>query len=101
MEFPINEGKETHITLTGKLDYSRAPMLMEGLAGLEGKDIETIIFKCQELTYISSSGIRALIYAQQKIAPNMKIYMHDVNDDVREILDMCGLSQFIVLEASE
>jgi len=101
MEFLIIEGKETHITLTGKLDFVRAPLLMDDLIALEGKDIQTIIFKCKDLTYISSSGIRAIIYAQQKIAPDMKICMHDVNDDVKEILDICGLTDFIEVQVAE
>jgi len=95
MEFSVKEGKETRITLTGKLDFARAPLLMDDLATLKGKDIEEIVFECKELTYISSAGIRAIIYAQQKIAPDMKICMEDINDDIREVLDMCGLIDYI------
>ena len=95
MDFIIKEGKETRVTLSGKLDFARAPKLMDALAELKEKDISTIVFECAELTYISSSGIRVIIFAQQKIAPNMTIVMEDVNDDVMEVLDVCGLSDFI------
>ncbi len=101
MGFSIKEGKETCVTLTGKLDFSLAPLLMEALAALKGKDIGTIVFACKELTYISSAGIRAIIYAQQKIAPGMTIYMEDVNDDIKDVLDMCGLIDFIEIRETE
>ena len=95
MGFLIQEGNETHVTVSGKLDFARAPQLLDALAGLKGKDISCITFKCRDLTYISSSGIRAIIYAQQKIAPNMTLKMEDVSADVMEVLDMCGIADFI------
>lgn len=101
MEFPVKEGKETRVTLSGKLDFARAPLLMDDLAALKGKDIETIVFECRELTYISSAGIRAIIYAQQKIAPGMTIRMENVGDDIKDVLDMCGLIDFIELRETE
>jgi len=101
MEFQIKEGKETRVTLTGKLDFSRAPLLMDELSALKGKDISKIIFECKEMSYISSVGIRAIIYAQQKIAPGMKICMEDVNDNVREVLNICGLTEYIEISESE
>jgi anti-anti-sigma factor len=100
MEFPIKEGKETRVTLAGKLDFARAPLLMEALSTLKGKDISRIIFECKELTYISSAGIRAVIFAQQKIAPDMSIVLEDACEEVTEVMDMCGLSDFIEFMAS-
>ena len=100
MEFNITEGKETRVILTGKLDFAKSPVLMEELSLLKGKDISTILFECKELTYISSAGIRVLIYAQQKIAPGMCIVMENVCEDVMEILDMSGISDFITFTES-
>jgi len=101
MEFPIEEGKETRVTLSGKLDFARAPLLMDELTMLKGKDISTIVFGCAKLTYISSAGIRAIIFAQQKIAPGMTICLEDANEAIKEVLDMCGLIDFIELRESE
>ena len=101
MGFIIKEGKETRVTLAGKLDFSRAPLLMEELSLLKGKDISSILFDCKELSYISSAGIRTLIYAQQKIAPGMTIIMENVCENVAETLDMSGLSDFIKFTDSQ
>ena len=95
MDFSIKEGKETRVSLSGKLDFAKAPKLMDELAKLKGKDISSIVFECKELSYISSSGIRVILFAQQKIAPNMVIKMEGVVDEVMEVLDMCGIVDFI------
>lgn len=100
MEFSIKEGNQTEVTLAGKLDFARAPKLMDALAEMKGKDISTILFKCADLTYISSSGIRVIIFAQQKIAPGMTIVMENVSEDVMEVLDICGLADFIEFTTS-
>ena len=44
MGFIIKEGSETRVSLAGKLDFARAPELMDALATLKGKDIQSIIF---------------------------------------------------------
>jgi len=101
MGFHVTEGKETSVTLAGKLDFARAPELMETLSALKGKDISTIVFECSSLTYISSSGIRAIIYAQQKISQGVAIVMVDVCEDVAEVLEMCGLADYIDFKTSD
>ena len=73
---------------------------MEELSVLKGKAVSTILFECKTLTYISSAAIRAIIYAQQKIAPGVNIVMEDVCKDVEETLDMCGLSDYIEFTVS-
>jgi len=100
MEFLVREGTETRVTVDGKLDFARAPKLMDILTGLKGKDISTIVFECKNLSYISSSGIRAIIFAQQKIAPDMTVIMEDVCEEVAEVLDMCGLADFLEFRKS-
>jgi anti-anti-sigma factor len=78
MEFAVKEGRETRVTLTGKLDFARVPILMDVRGTLKGRDISKIIFECAGLAYISSSGIRAIIFAKNKIANGMEICMEDV-----------------------
>lgn len=101
MNFTITEGNETRINVAGRLDFGRAPKLLEALSALKGKDISTIIFECKDLVYISSAGIRAIVFAQQKIAPGMTIVMEDANEEITEVLDMCGLADFIDFTESE
>jgi len=101
MEFSVKEGRETRVELSGKLDFSRAPALMKELEKLKGKDVSSVVFECNGLTYISSAGIRAIIFARQKISPDMTVVLENAAEDVVEVLDMCGLSDFIEFRESK
>jgi anti-anti-sigma factor len=101
MEFPIKEGNETRVTLTGKLDFLRSPILMQELETLRGKGVSKIIFECAELTYIASAGIRAIIFAKQKIEDGMDICLEDAAENVKEVIEMCGLDSFIEFARSK
>jgi anti-anti-sigma factor len=100
MEFAVREGRETRVTLTGKLDFVSAPMLMNELEALKGRDISKIVFECAGLTYISSAGIRAIIFAKNKIADGMEICLEDASESVREVIGMCGLENSIEFTTS-
>jgi anti-anti-sigma factor len=89
------------VTLTGKLDFTSAPILMDELGALEGRDISKIIFECAELAYISSSGIRAIIFAKNKIADGMEICLEDARENVREVIRMCGIENSIEFTTSK
>ena len=95
MKITAENENEVVVTLPEKLDFKHAPILLELLSGLKGKEITKITFECKELTYLSSAGIRAIIFAQQKISDDMSIIMNNVCDDVEEVLDMCGISDFL------
>ena len=95
MKFEVDEGKETRVTITGKLDHSKSQGLVDALGALKGKDVNTIVFECKELSYLSSSGIRAILYARNKIRDNMAIVMEDVCADVMEVLDVCNISKHL------
>jgi len=101
MDIEVIEGKEAQVTLSGKLDFTRAPKLMDALSALRGKEVSRIVFKCKDLTYISSSGIRAIIYAQQKISEIMVITMEDACEDVVEVLEICGIADFLEFTTEE
>ena len=100
MEITIVNEDEVLISLPEKLDFKQAPKLLELLSDLKGRELIKITFGCKNLTYLSSAGIRAIIFAQQKISKEMTIVMSSVCEDVLEVLDMCGISDFIEFTTS-
>jgi stage II sporulation protein AA (anti-sigma F factor antagonist) len=55
-----------------------------------GKDI---ILDCNEMRYISSSGLRVFLIAQKKIiALKGKLYVCNLQPSIREIFDISGFS---------
>ena len=95
MTFEIEHGNTTNITVAGKLDFANAPSLMEALSELKGKDISKIVFNCEELSYISSAGIRVIVFAKQKLSPDMEVVISKASNEVIEILEICGIIDII------
>ena len=96
MQFIESVGENTVINLKGKLDYATASVLMEELKTLTGQGVKRIDFYCAELEYISSAGIRAMVFTKQKIDKNVEVdvYMHDVSDLVKDVFAMSGLESY-------
>ena len=51
----------------------------------------SIIFDCEKLEYISSSGLRVLLTLKKKLNPNIKLI--NVSSEVNNILEVTGFSQ--------
>jgi anti-anti-sigma factor len=96
MKFIRSVGETTVIDLKDKLDYSTASDLMEELKTLVGKDVKRIDFHCAELEYISSAGIRSMVFVKQKIDKNVEVdvYLHNVRTAVKEVFALSGLESY-------
>lgn len=84
------------ITLSGRLDTATAPkveeMLRTELAG--ATDVNRIVIDAAELSYISSSGLRVILGLRKQYAATE---MHNVQKDVRAVLDLTGISKLLVI----
>jgi anti-anti-sigma factor len=96
MEFIKSVGETTVIDLKDKLDYNSASILMEELNTLAGKGVKRIDYHCANLEYISSAGIRAMVFTKQKIDKNVEVdvYLHNVKRAVRDTFALSGLENY-------
>jgi len=62
----LNDGV-AKIELAGRLDATNAGQLQEELKKLIGQSVGRLVFFAKELEYISSAGLRVIIFAKQKI----------------------------------
>ena len=94
--FSINyENKVVKVTLAGSLDANRAPALADEIKKLIGKDIEKIVFFAKDLEYISSAGLRVIIFSKQKIGTDIKLYMVGATEDVLDVVRMSGIDNIM------
>jgi anti-anti-sigma factor len=96
MQFIESVGENTVINLKGKLDYATASILMEELKTLIGKGVKRIDFYCAELEYISSAGIRAMVFVKQKIDVNVEVdvCLHNASQPIKEVFSLSGLESY-------
>lgn len=80
------------VTMTGSLDTAAAieteqtlkPITAEG----EGRDI---VFECQDLEYIASSGLRILLDVLKKTkAKGKTVTLRNLNDDIKNVFRITG-----------
>lgn len=98
MEFVRSAGDKAVITLKGKLDYATAGNLMDELRTLENTGVKRIDFECAALEFISSAGIRAMVYAKQKIdrTAQVDVYLHQASEEVQGVFEMSGLKDYFI-----
>ena len=83
------------LEITGRLDTTTAPNL-EAVINELSEDTKELVFDMSGVEYISSAGIRVLLGAYKKINSTQgKIRIEKVNDMVREVFEMTGLSEML------
>ena len=93
-----NEGSVLTVTLGEELATANAPLLMEELAPYKDKGVKKVVFDATNLTYLSSSGVRVIIYCKQKLSVSPEIVFVNCNAEILDILDIVGIRQFITFE---
>lgn len=80
------------VTMEGELDTAAAietDKVLQPLYKSNGKDV---LFDCEKLEYISSSGLRILLSILKGAKANgSKVIMKGVNDDIKNVFQLTGL----------
>ena len=91
------EGNTLTIAPEGYLDTATAPelhaVLETALAG-----VKELIFDFEKLEYISSSGLRQLLFAQKAMDRQGSMKVIHANETVKEIFEVTGFSDFLTIE---
>lgn len=93
----VCENGVAKITLAGRLDATTAPTLMEKLKELAGQELKDIVFMASELEYLSSAGLRVIIFTKQKIGAGSKLFLIGAQEAVLEVIEMSGLTNFMAI----
>jgi len=89
------EGTTLNVVLCDQLSTANAPALMEELNKFKNQGLQKIVFDATKLTYIASSGIRAIIFAKQKLGGNPEIEFVNCNKEIYGVFEMTGIQNYI------
>ncbi len=90
------ENGALRLALTGHIDSTNAPALeREIMAAREAQAHEALILDMQDLTYISSAGLRVILRLR-KLEPNLRLV--EASAEVYEVLDMTGFTEMMPVE---
>jgi len=90
------------ITLTGRLDATSAPDVLETLnAQIDGGQSQFVL-DFESMEYISSSGLRMLLVVMKRLsAAAGRMVLCGVNEHVREVFDLAGFTRFFPMYADQ
>lgn len=90
-------GNALTIVLEGRLDTTTAPELEQELKQ-ELKGIETLTFDFSKVDYISSAGLRVLLYAQKAMYGMGSMKVMHANEIVMEVFEVTGFANVLTIE---
>ena len=89
------EGTVLNAKIDGRIDASNAEELLDSISG-DLKRVNVLTLDFQNVDYISSVGIRSLLLLFKQLRrQDGRMEIININEQVREILKLIGLMEFI------
>ena len=85
------------IDLVGELDSGSAPKLHRVIEEALRSDVSRLELRAAELSYMSSAGLRALLFARQKLGEDGSVIMLGAPQEVARTVRLAGLEASIKL----
>lgn len=75
-------------------------MLTDEINLYKGQELDKVVFDATNLTYISSSGIRVILYCKKYLGDNIEIVFVNCNQDVLDVFDLVGIMPYITFQSN-
>ena len=84
-------GNQIIAAFAGRLDTAAAVQTAEDVKPLQEAENKEIILDCEQLEYISSSGLRIFLGIRKDAATHdSKVIVRNINADIRQVFVMTG-----------
>ena len=87
----------TRITMSGELDASVAGQFKTAVEQAAENKPKSLALIVNDLSYMSSAGLRALVFAKQKMGAAIRIFVVGAQETVLETIEMTGFNHSVVL----
>ena len=86
------------IRLSGELDSGSAPQFEQVINDVASRDVSRLVLGMEELAYLSSAGLRCLVFAQQKMPAGVPIILTGLQPDVAETIRLTGFDRRVQIQ---
>ena len=103
MELKLDkDGIFTVVNITGRIDTTNFNEFEKEIGVILDQGETNIVLDCENLNYISSSGLRVFLIAQKRImAVRGKLHLCAMQPTIKEIFDISGFSTIFKIFASK
>lgn len=90
---------EKVVAIEGRVDTVTASDLEKVVSPLWATPSITLVFDCEKMEYLSSSGLRVILSTHKQVtAKGGKFIMRHLNREVRSVIDLTGFSRILTIE---
>ena len=90
-------GSACTLTVEGKIDTATAPELEEAVKSNLPK-CDKMIFDFSNVDYITSAGLRVLVYAQRELMKKGGVTVTGVNENIKNIFSITGMYKVLKIK---
>lgn len=95
----LKDIEETVVVIEGRVDTVTAPALEKEVAPFLAEAGITLVFDCEKMEYISSSGLRVILSAHKGVtAKGGKFILRHLTPEVRSVIDLTGFSRILTIQ---
>ncbi|ONI84656.1 hypothetical protein ALI22I_29395 [Saccharothrix sp. ALI-22-I] len=86
------------IRLRGELESKSAGRLNRVIEEVATQELHRMVLLMDQLTYLSSAGLRSLVYAHQKLGRGVEIVLVGALPEVAETIRLTGFDRSVVMQ---
>ena len=95
----LDQNGEKVVVIEGRVDTVTASDLEMKVSQSWSTPAITLVFDCEKLEYLSSSGLRIILSAHKQVtAKGGKFILRNLSREVRSVIDLTGFSRILTIE---
>lgn len=95
----LDQNGEKVVVIAGRIDTVTAPGLEMKVSSIWATPAIILVFDCEKLEYLSSSGLRIILNAHKQVtARGGKFILRNLTREVRSVIDLTGFSRILTIE---
>ena len=95
----LEQNDEVVVVIEGRVDTVTASEMEMKVSPIWAKPAIKLVFDCDKLEYLSSSGLRIILSAHKQVtAKGGKFIMRNLTREVRSVIDLTGFSRILTIE---